>query len=155
MTVGSHGSQNLPFDMAEELKARLRLIDAERAKLVNALKAYQSTPTANGWAGEGLDLDDMSLKDAVFALLTHAAKNGTTEMQAGEIDSTLRNYRVRTSRGGKLISETKSPWMILVRVLTAPNNRVLFHVERASGKHVRRNDKVSLAKSLAPKKDKA
>ena len=143
---------NSTFDTAEDLKSRLRAVDEERVRLLKAIEAYGSPPAENWLAG--LDLDDMSLKDAVFALLTHAAKNGTTEMQAGEIDSTLRNYRIRTSRGGKLISERKSPWMILVRVLTAPNNRVLFHVERASGKHVRRNDKVALVESPARKKEK-
>lgn len=151
MTVESNNFKAMPFDLAEDLRLRLRLLDAERVKLVNALRAYEATPLDTGWAGQGLELDELSLTEAVKALLEHAEKHGRADMQAGEISETLKGYKVRTSRGGKYVAECKSPWMVLIRVLTAPKNREIFDFKRAA-KNARRSDRVALV-AVARKKE--
>jgi hypothetical protein len=137
---------NLPFDTAEDLRLRLALIDAERAKLLKALEAYSSDPVEDSWIGADLDLHDLPVKEAAVALLRYADDHDRPDMSAGEMEAALRKYRVRTARSGRLASETKGIWMLLVRVLTSPANSQLFTVER-SGSGVRRTDRVSLAES--------
>lgn len=134
-------------DTGEELRARLRILDAERIRLLNAIKAYDSSPNDSGISMDGLDLTDLTVKDAVVELLKHAAANGQESMSAGEIESILRNFRVRTSRGGKLAnSETKGLWVTLNRVLGAPGNTKHFTVQRSTEGHIIRTDRVLLAK---------
>lgn len=140
-------------DTGEELRARLRILDAERIRLLNAIKAYDSSPNDSGISMDGLDLTDLTVKDAVVELLKHAAVNGQESMSAGEIESALRNFRVRTSRGGKLASETKSLWMTIIRVLTAPNNATVIRFDK-SEEGAKRTDRVSLARQPPVKRGK-
>lgn len=136
----------LMFDTQADLEMRLRLLDAERAKLINALAAYRSVPTDDGWIGKDLDLNDMSIKAAIIKLLEYAVDHGKNDMSGGEIEDVLKNFRVRTSRGRPATETSKGLWLMVVRTLTAPGNAGDFKVQRSGTRGVARSDRVSLVK---------
>jgi hypothetical protein len=83
------------------------------------------------------------VKDAIAELLAYAWHQDKQSLSAGEIEDTLKNFKVHTSRSGAQASETKSLWLLIVRVLTARQNAETFTLAR-SGKKVSRHDRVSL-----------
>ena len=140
----------------EELEARLRLAKLEVAKLMEALAAYEAAGEADSNSADGSGLDHLTIKEATLELLNRAWAEGKESLTVGELQGRLRHYKVRSSRknvsGGFEVSEAQLP-RLLIRALTAPDNRAIFKLERAPGsKRVRPRDMVSLAKPPARKK---
>jgi hypothetical protein len=147
MTVENPSRTQLTLDLGEELEARRRLLLAELSRVESALKAYRNASINDFWSG--LQLDDLTVKEALVAALEFAEKAGKEDVTLGDLENLLTRYRLRTSRrsGGKMANEAKSMHMLIVRILTAPGNDETFNYQR-QGNNASRGDRVGLTKKI-------
>jgi hypothetical protein len=129
--------------MAEEIRRR-------EAELQDLKDAYRKVFGNEGAAPSvsSLNLNDLTVTDAIRELLEHAWEGGRQEMTIGEIEDTLGRFKVLTSRSGRLFSEIKHP-LRQITIIISRNSR-LFHLEMR-GTQANRNDVVKLVKPTARK----
>ncbi|HKD84826.1 MAG TPA: hypothetical protein VKB58_08770 [Terriglobales bacterium] len=108
-------------DMELELEARLRYIDAQRAKLVSALQAYRAASAFGDVSDFWKDLpklDHYTVSDGVERVLSYAREHEQEGVSLSDLLSILSKHKVYTSgtasTGKRLLSETASPLRALV-----------------------------------------
>jgi len=126
-------------NMEHELQVRKRFLTQELARIDAALRAYQSASVKDGYAWEGLELDETEAKDALVKLLEYARGKGRESVTLGEAVRVMRNFRVYTHKnsGHKPLSEVKGRGgmrLALLRIIQSPANKALFELDNSSFK---------------------
>jgi hypothetical protein len=144
MKLCAQCSMTVEDDPELYLREQLRSLEQKAARVRKALKAYSAEEQPeNTLNADELNLYDPTGESAIVEILRHAKGQGKDYLTGGEIEQIVsaKDWRLRSCKG-RLVSEMKSSYSWLTKVLAAPDNAIHWHVEKGDGSY--RNARISL-----------